>query len=85
MTAIVIDNTGRLEIPSEIRQQLGLTTDQSLNLEVSNGCIIRQPVGQNTKVHCYETALVLETPSLGSIATLIEDIREQRIQSQLSL
>jgi bifunctional DNA-binding transcriptional regulator/antitoxin component of YhaV-PrlF toxin-antitoxin module len=85
MTAIIIDNTGRLEIPLEIRQQLGLTTEQSLNLEVSNGCIILQPVGQNPKVHRYGTALVLETPPLGSIETLIEDIREQRIQSQLSL
>jgi DNA-binding transcriptional regulator/RsmH inhibitor MraZ len=46
MTAITIDETGRLEIPLEIRQQLGLTAAQSLNLEVSNGCIILQPAGQ---------------------------------------
>lgn len=44
MTAITIDATGRLEIPLEIRQQLGITISQSLNLEIVNGCIILQPV-----------------------------------------
>jgi bifunctional DNA-binding transcriptional regulator/antitoxin component of YhaV-PrlF toxin-antitoxin module len=84
MTAITIDDTGRLEIPLEIRQQLGLTTEQSLNLEVSNGCIILQPLEQEPKVHRYGTALVLETLLLGNLETLIDDIREERIQSQLS-
>jgi bifunctional DNA-binding transcriptional regulator/antitoxin component of YhaV-PrlF toxin-antitoxin module len=84
MTAIIIDDTGRLEIPLEIRQQLGLTAEQSLNLEVSNGCIILQPVDQEPKVHRQGTALVLETPPLGNLETLIDDIREERIQTQLS-
>lgn len=84
MTAITIDNTGKLEIPLEIRQQLGLTTEQSLNLEVSNGCIILHPVEHEPKLHRYGTALVLETPPLGNLETLIEDIREERIQRQLS-
>jgi bifunctional DNA-binding transcriptional regulator/antitoxin component of YhaV-PrlF toxin-antitoxin module len=85
MTAITIDNTGKLEIPLEIRQQLGLTTEQSLNLEVSNGCIILQPLGQEPKVHRHGTALVLETPPLGNLETLVDDLREERIQSQLSV
>jgi bifunctional DNA-binding transcriptional regulator/antitoxin component of YhaV-PrlF toxin-antitoxin module len=59
MTAIIIDETGRVEIPLEIRQQLGLTAPQSLNLEVSNGCIILQHVGPEAKVHREGTALVL--------------------------
>jgi antitoxin component of MazEF toxin-antitoxin module len=84
MTAIIIDNTGRLEIRLEIRQQLGLTTEQSLNLKVSNGCIILQPVEQEPKLYRQGTALVIETPPLGKLETLIDDIREERIQSQLS-
>jgi bifunctional DNA-binding transcriptional regulator/antitoxin component of YhaV-PrlF toxin-antitoxin module len=51
MTAIIINHTGRLEIPLEIRQQLELTTEQFLNLEVSNGCIILQPLERAPKVH----------------------------------
>jgi antitoxin component of MazEF toxin-antitoxin module len=85
MTAIIIDNTGRLEIPLEIRQQLGLTTEQSLNLEISNGWIILHPVKQDLKVHRHGTALVLETSPLNNLETLIDDLREERIQSQLSV
>ncbi len=58
MTAILINETGKLEIPLEIRQQLGLTAAQSLNLEVSNGCIILQPVEQAPKIRHQGTALV---------------------------
>jgi bifunctional DNA-binding transcriptional regulator/antitoxin component of YhaV-PrlF toxin-antitoxin module len=84
MTAITIDDTGRLEIPFEIRQQLGLNVKQSLNLKVINGCIILQPVGQQPKVHRLGTALVLETSPLGNLESIIDDIREERIQSQIS-
>lgn len=84
MTTINLDNTGKIEIPPEIRQQLGLTAVQSFNLEVSNGCIILQPVGQEaTIVRHHESALVIDTPPLGNLEILIDDLREDRIQSQL--
>jgi antitoxin component of MazEF toxin-antitoxin module len=84
MTAITIDDTGCLEIPLEIRQQLGLTIAQSLNLEILNGCIILQPVNQEPKVRRQGTALVVETLPLGNLDTLMDDLREERIQSQIS-
>ena len=84
MTAITIDTTGRLEIPLEIRQQLGITISQSLNLEVVNGCIILQPIGQEAQVRREGTALVVETSPLGNLDSLVDDVREERIQSQIS-
>jgi bifunctional DNA-binding transcriptional regulator/antitoxin component of YhaV-PrlF toxin-antitoxin module len=84
MTAITIDDTGCLEIPLEIRQQLGLTIAQSLNLEILNGCIILQPVNQEPKVRRQGTALVVETVPLGNLDSLMDDLREERIQSQIS-
>jgi antitoxin component of MazEF toxin-antitoxin module len=84
MATISIDNAGKLEIPLEIRQQLGLTASQSLNLEVTNGCIILQPVAKEPNVHRHGTALLVETPPLGNLDTLIDDLREERIQGQLS-
>ncbi|WP_404785488.1 hypothetical protein [Altericista sp. CCNU0014] len=84
MATISIDNAGKLEIPLEVRQQLGLTAAQSLTLEVTNGCIILQPVGSKPTVHRHGTALVVETPPLGNLDTLIDDLREERIQSHLS-
>jgi bifunctional DNA-binding transcriptional regulator/antitoxin component of YhaV-PrlF toxin-antitoxin module len=70
MTAITIDDTGSLSIPLEIRQQLGITIAQSLNLEIVNGCIILQPIVQ-------ETALVVETPPRDNLDTSIEDLRAE--------
>jgi bifunctional DNA-binding transcriptional regulator/antitoxin component of YhaV-PrlF toxin-antitoxin module len=84
MTAITIDDTGCLAIPLEVRQQLGITIAQSLNLEIINGCIILQPVNHQPKVHRQGTALVVETPPLGNLDSLIDEIREERIQSQIN-
>ncbi|WP_309739927.1 AbrB/MazE/SpoVT family DNA-binding domain-containing protein [Chamaesiphon sp. OTE_20_metabat_361] len=67
MTAITIDTTGRLEISLEIRQQLGITIAQSLSLEVVNGCIILQPIGQEPQIRRQGTALVVETSPLGNL------------------
>ena len=75
MTAITIDTTGRLEIPLEIRQQLGITIAQSLSLEVVNGCIILQPIGQEPQIRRQGTALVVETSPLGNLDSLIYDLR----------
>lgn len=71
MTAITIDDTGCLAIPLEIRQQLGITIAQSLNLEIINGCIILQPVSPPPHVHRQGTALVVETPPLGNLDSLL--------------
>jgi hypothetical protein len=38
---------------------------------------------QEAKVQRQGSALVLETPSLGNLDTLIDDLCEERIQSQL--
>ncbi|WP_310415407.1 AbrB/MazE/SpoVT family DNA-binding domain-containing protein [Chamaesiphon sp. OTE_8_metabat_110] len=67
MTAITIDTTGRLEIPLEIRQQLGITIAQSLSLEVVNGCIVLQPLRQEPQIRRQGTALVVETSPLGNL------------------
>ena len=83
MTTISIDNSGKIEIPLEIRQKLDLTTAQPLNIEVRNGYIILQPLGQEPKIHRHGTALVLDTPPLGDLDNLIDNLREERIQSQL--
>jgi bifunctional DNA-binding transcriptional regulator/antitoxin component of YhaV-PrlF toxin-antitoxin module len=86
MTAITIDDTGCLAIPLEIRQQLGITVAQSLNLEIINGCIILQPVNPSpqVQVHRQGTALVVESPPLGNLDSLMDEIREERIQSQIN-
>lgn len=84
MTTITIDATGHLEIPQEIRDQLGIQASQPLNLEVSNGCIILKPVQPTPALRRDGTALVLDTPNFGAVNTLIEDLREERILDQIN-
>lgn len=85
MTTITIDDTGHLEIPQDIREQLGINTPQPLNLEVRNGCIVLKPLRTELSLHRDGTALILETPALGSLDTLIDDLREERIVDQTHL
>jgi bifunctional DNA-binding transcriptional regulator/antitoxin component of YhaV-PrlF toxin-antitoxin module len=88
MTTITIDESGRIEIPLAILNQLGLHPLETLHLEVSEGRLILQPLGQPAKTHREGTALVAETPALGTlddINQLIDNLREERIQGQMPL
>ncbi len=88
MTIITIDESGRIEIPAAIRHQLGLCPLENLELEVSEGRIILHLPSQSSRLRREGTALVIETPPLGSqenINGLIETLRADRIQSQMSL
>ncbi len=82
MTTITIDDTGHLEIPQAIREQLGINAPQKLNLEVNNGCIILKPIPSGMTLRRDGTALILETPDLGALDTLIDDLRDERIIDQ---
>jgi hypothetical protein len=56
-----------------------------LSLEVINGCVMLQPVKPKPHINRIGTALVVETSPLGNLDNLIDDLREERIQSQINL
>lgn len=88
MTIITIDESGRIEIPADVREQLGLHPLETLQLEVNEGRIILQPADQVPSTHREDTALVVETPPLGTVEDMnhfLDRVREDRIQSQMSL
>ncbi len=88
MTTITIDESGRIEIPADVRDQLGLHPRETLQLEVSEGRIILQLADRLPQTHREGTALVVETPPLGTLEDvnrIIDGLRENRIQSQMSL
>lgn len=88
MTIITIDESGRIEIPAAIRDQLGLYPLENLELEVSEGRIVLHLPSQTSRLRREGTALVAETPPLGTqegISVLVDTLREDRIQSQMSL
>lgn len=88
MTTITIDAAGRIEIPAEVRHQLGLHPRETLQLEVREGRIILQLAEKPPQTHREGTALVVETPALGNLEDvnqIVNGLREDRIQSQMSL
>lgn len=88
MTIITIDESGRIEIPSDVRDQLGLHPLETLQLEVNEGRIILHPADRAPATHREGTALVVDTPPLGTLEDInqfIDRVREDRIQSQISI
>ncbi len=80
MDVITLDQSGRLLIPQEIREQLGLTNTTQFTLAVQDGKLILEPLPQESKVYHSGTVLVVESEPIGNLETALEDIREERIR-----
>jgi len=80
MDVLTLDQFGRLLIPQEIRQQLGLTIATQFTLAVQDGKLILEPLPQESKVYYSGTALVVESEPIGNLETALEDLREERIR-----
>jgi AbrB family looped-hinge helix DNA binding protein len=80
MDVLTLDQSGRLLIPKEIREQLGLTNTTQFTLAVQDGKLILEPLPQESKVYQSGTALVVESESIGNLETALEDLREERIR-----
>jgi len=84
MTLITLDNAGKISIPLDIQKKLGLTPQSQLSIEVEEGKLIIQPLPSNSQVINEEGLLVIDSPSLESLETLIDDSRSERINELLS-
>jgi bifunctional DNA-binding transcriptional regulator/antitoxin component of YhaV-PrlF toxin-antitoxin module len=96
MTILQVDASGRVQFPEAIRQELGLTNTAQLSLVVRNGEIVLIPLTSTLptttepaapKLYYKGHVLVVE-PSTSEdidINQFIEDLREERIQEQMSL
>jgi AbrB family looped-hinge helix DNA binding protein len=80
MDVLSLDKFGRLLIPNEIREQLGLTSTTQFTLAVQDGKLILEPLPQESKVYRSGTALVVESEPIGNLETALEDLREERIR-----
>ena len=80
MDVLTFDQSGRLLIPQEIREQLGLTSTTQFTLAVQDGKLILEPLPQESKVYRSGTALVVESEPIGNLETALEDLREERIR-----
>jgi AbrB family looped-hinge helix DNA binding protein len=79
MSKLSIDELGRVQLPPEVREQLGLTKNDILNLEVKEGKIILMPVSEQPKLYYQGDVLVVESETVGDF-NIIDDLREERIK-----
>lgn len=80
MDVLTLDQSGRLLIPQEIREQLGLTNTTQFTLAVQDGKLILEPLPQESKIYQSGTTLVVESEPIGNLETALEDLREERIR-----
>ena len=79
MDVLTLDQSGRLLIPNEIREQLVLTNTIQFTLVIQDGKLILEPLPQESKVYYSGTALIVESESIGNLEAALEDLREERI------
>lgn len=79
MQLLTIDESGRILLPEQVREQLGLNIQDSLSLEVKDGQLILQPLSQEALTDYEEGVLVVKSEFVDSIEVTINNIRDERI------
>jgi antitoxin component of MazEF toxin-antitoxin module len=78
MELIILNESGNLQIPETIRQQLGLHNQSKLALEIENGKLILSPIKDEPNLYYEGHVLVADTNLLEDVNTVIENIRNSR-------
>ena len=84
MELTTIDESGRVLIPKQVREQLGIKTEAQLSLEIKEGRIILQPIPKEAEIYYEQGILVVKTERIDNLETIIEELREERINESAS-
>lgn len=79
MELLTVDASGRVLIPKNVREQLGINTQAQLSLEIEEGRIILQPISKEAETYYEEGVLVVKTEHIENLETIIDEFREERI------
>jgi len=79
MEFLTVDASGRVLIPKKVREQLGINTQAQLSLEIEEGRIILQPISKEAETYYEEGVLVVKTEPIENLETIIDELREERI------
>lgn len=82
MDVLTIDQSGQVQLPQNVREQLGLTDLSQLTLEIQDGKIILVPVPQQPNVYYENTVLVVDAEPV-DYPNIINNLREERLREQL--
>ncbi len=75
-----LDKFGRVVIPKEIRDNLGLKPGEVLQIEKIDNEVILKPVKEETPLHIKEGVLVYSGKATGNIAESVRIHREERFR-----
>jgi len=79
MDLVTLDKFGRVLIPKNVREQLGLAIATQLTLEVIDGKLMLVPLPQEPKVYHKGGVLVVQAEPTGDLEAATNDLREERI------
>jgi antitoxin component of MazEF toxin-antitoxin module len=78
MQLVILNESGNLQIPEIIRQQLGLHNESKLTLEIEDGKLILSPVQDEANLYYEGHVLVADADLLKDANTVIEELRTSR-------
>lgn len=84
MELITIDESGRVLIPKQVREQLGIKTEAQLSLEIKEGRIILQPISKEAETYYEQGILVVKTERIDNLETIVDELREERVNELTS-
>ncbi|PIP69484.1 MAG: AbrB family transcriptional regulator [Nitrospirae bacterium CG22_combo_CG10-13_8_21_14_all_44_11] len=80
-----IDRFGRVVVPKDMRDRLGLRPGAELNIEAHNKEIVIKQTEQESPLHIEDGVLVFAGTALGDITENIRRHREERIKKLSSI
>ncbi len=84
MEALTVDQFGRIEIPENIRQQLGINQETKLSLKIENGELILKPLQPEVETYYDGEILVFKAEPIVNTEKIIDDLRTERINELIS-
>ena len=84
MELVTLNQSGYLQIPEIIRQQLGLNNESKLSLEVQDGKLILNPIKEETSLYYEGHVLVSDVELLTDANTIIEELKNERMNQVIS-
>jgi antitoxin component of MazEF toxin-antitoxin module len=84
MALVILNESGNLQIPEDIRQQLGLHNESKLTLEIENGKLILSPIKDEPNLYYEGHVLVADADLLDDVNNVIEEVRNSRDNQFLS-
>ncbi len=77
---VTVDRSGRVIIPKEVRNDLGLQPGTKLQIKKENGKILLEPISVEMQIVVRDGVLVFRGAAAGDIEREIRSHRENRLE-----